>query len=451
MGTVPSPSFQGQSKYASDFQQVLTRAVAIASLPLQGLTNEVSTLTAQQSALNSLSSTFTSLQTAIQNLGAAATSVQAVSSNSSEITASATNSALPGTYTVSVGTLGSETTTISNPGSPVVTDPTSGNISSSSSYTLTINGTGHTITPTGSSLDDLASAINNSGLAVQATVVNVGTNASPDYRLSVTSNNLAADTLQLNDGSTDLLTQIAPGAPTSLTINGVPTTSNSSQVTLAPGVTINILQSTATPVTVRVSQNNTGLSNSLQGFVSAYNSARDAINGQYGQNAGPLSGDSIVLSLSQVLDSLTQYSGGTSGLTSLATLGVTVDPTGHLTFDPTALAGMSNADVQGFLGSATTGGFLQAATNQMNEVTDPTAGLFTTSLASISAQIGDENSLISQETDRINQMTATLQQKLSAADATISVLQTQFTYMSGLFAALYPNSSSTSTSSSTGA
>jgi len=450
MGTIPSPTFQGQSKYASDFQQVLTRAVAIASLPLRGLSNQVQTLTAQESALNGLSSTFGSLQTAIQNIGSASTSVQALSSDPTSIAASAASNTLPGTYRVSVTSLGTETTTISSAGSPVVTDPTTANISSATSFTLTINGTGHTITPTGTSLDSLATAITNSGLAVQATVVNVGTNASPDYRLSVTSNNLAADTLQLNDGTNNLLSQIAPGTPTSLTVNGVPTTSNSSQVTLAPGLTINILQATSSPVTITTSQNNSGLSNSLQGFVTAYNNARDGINAQYGQNAGPLSGNSIVLSSSQSLDSLMQYSGGTSGLTTLADLGVTVDPTGHLTFDPTALSSITPSDVQAFLGSAKTGGFLQTATNVMTEVMDPNTGLFPASLNSVQGQINHENSLISEETDRINQMSATLQQRLTAADATISVLQTQFSYMSGLFAALYPNSSNSS-GSGTGA
>jgi flagellar hook-associated protein 2 len=302
----------------------------------------------------------------------------------------------------------------------------------------------------GTSLDSLATTINNSGLAVQATVVNVGTNTSPDYRLSVTSNNLAADTLQLNDGTNNLLSQISPGSPTNLTVNGVPTTSNSSQVTLAPGLTINILQATTGPVTIKTSQDNSSLSNSLQGFVTAYNTARDAINAQYGQNAGALSGDSIILSLSQTLDSLTQYSGGTSGLTSLANLGVTVDATGHLALDQTALSSISPANVQAFLGSATTGGFMQAATNQLTSVTDPSTGLFQASLSSVQAQIGNENSLMSQESARINQMSATLQRKLSAADATIAVLQTQSTYMSNLFASMFPNSNNSSGTSSGG-
>ena len=48
MGTVSSPGFQGHSQYANDLQQVLTRAVSIAALPLQQLQNQQSTLTAQQ-------------------------------------------------------------------------------------------------------------------------------------------------------------------------------------------------------------------------------------------------------------------------------------------------------------------------------------------------------------------------------------------------------------------
>ena len=432
MGTIPTPVFQGQSQFASDFQQVLTRAVNIASLPMQQMQNQLTTFTSQQTALNGLSATFSALQTALQGIGSAATSVTATSSNSNAVSASATSSALPGTYTVQVNTLGSSTTTISSAGSPPVTDPTSGNISSAANFTLTINGTGHTITPTGTSLDSLAAAINGAGLNVQATVVNVGSTSSPDYRLSVTSTNLAPDTIQLNDGTNNLLTTLSTGAATSYTVNGVSTTSSSQQVTLAPGLTASLLQQTASPVTITVTPNTGALTTALSGFATAYNAAVDALGQQHGQNAGALAGDSNILTLGQALSSINQYTSAGTNALSLSSLGLDIDQNGHFSFDASALSSLSSSSLQQFLGGLTSGGFLQAANNTLTSITDPNTGIIQNSLATLQTDITNENNLISNQQDQITQMENTLQQQLSQADAALATLEAQNSFFTSM-------------------
>lgn len=459
MGSAPISSlfapitFNGSSKFSNDFQQILTRAVAIEGLPIQNLQNELSTLQSQQSDMTGLQTTFNSLQSAIQSLGSSASSATATSSDTSAVTATATSSALPGTYTIQVTNLGSATTTISNAGSPAVTDPTTGNISSASSFTLTVNGTNTTITPSGNSLDALATAINSANAGVQATVVNVGSNSSADYRLSLTSTHLAADTIQLNDGTNNLLTTISTGAPATYQLDGQNTTiqSNSDQVTLAPGLTVNMLQTTASPVTITVGQNNGSLSNALDGFATAYNAAVDALNAQHGQNAGALAGDGTILSLGQALTSITEYAGGSSGTTSLADLGLTLDSTtGHLSFDPSVLSGTNSSTIQQFLGGLTSGGFLQFANNTVTSLTDPTSGIIQDSLTSLQTSITNDNNKISTLQDQLTTYQNNLQQQLAAADSTISVLEQQVTYMGNLFATMYPNVNTTSANGSAG-
>ena len=49
-----SSIFTGSSRYSSDLQQVLSRAVSIASLPLHLLNNQLTTLQSRSSALDSL-------------------------------------------------------------------------------------------------------------------------------------------------------------------------------------------------------------------------------------------------------------------------------------------------------------------------------------------------------------------------------------------------------------
>ena len=440
--SIPPPTFSGQSKFASDFQQVLARAVAIASLPMQNMQNELATLQGQQSSLQGLQTTFASLQSAIQGISSSVGSVAATSSDPQALTAAATSSALPGTYTIQVDSLGSHTTTISNAVTPAVTDPSTGNISSSPSFTLTVDGNNFTITPSGSSLDALAAAINAAGANVQATIVNVGSNTSPDYRLAVTGNNLAADTIQLNDGTNNLLTTLSTGSPATYQVNGLSSiiSSNSTTVTLAPGLTANLLQTTASPATITVAQSTGPLSDSLSSFATAYNAAVDALAAQHGQNAGALAGDSTVLELGQALSSINTYTGGTSGLTSLADLGFTLDSTtGHLSFDPSVLSGASQATITQFLGSTASSGFLQFANNTLASAADPSTGIIQDSLNSLQTSISNESNLISQQQDQINTMQNNLQQQLANADATLSVLESQVTYMTNLFATMYPN------------
>ena len=439
MGTIPTPVFQGQSQFASDFQQVLTRAVNIASLPLQQMQNQLTTFTNQQTALTGLSATFSALQTALQGIGSAGTSVTATSSDSTSVSASATTSALPGTYSVQVTTPGSSTTTYSSAGSPPVTDPTSGNISSSANFTLTINGTAHTIKPSGTSLNSLAAAINSAGLNVQATVFNVGSTASPDYRLSVTSTNLAPDTIQLNDGTNDLLTTLSTGAATSYTVNGVSATSSSQQVTLAPGLTVSLLQHTTSPVTITVAPNTGAMSTALSGFATAYNAAVDALGQQHGQNAGALAGDSNILTLGQALSSINQYASAGSNPLSLSSVGLNIDKNGHFSFDETALNSLSSSSLQQFLGGLTTGGFLQAANNTLTSITDPNTGLIQNSLATLQTDITNENNLISAQQDQITQMESVLQQQLSQADAALATLEAQNSFFTSVLSTTNAN------------
>src|ERR1700722_18797734 len=117
-------TFSGSSTYSSAFQQVITRAVGIASLPMQSLQTAVTTLTGQQTELSTVGSDFNALQSALQAVGtAAAGSPTAQVSDPSAVGATATSGALPGTYTIQVDDPGSSTVTLSQAGIPPVTDP----------------------------------------------------------------------------------------------------------------------------------------------------------------------------------------------------------------------------------------------------------------------------------------------------------------------------------------
>jgi flagellar hook-associated protein 2 len=424
---------------------VITRAVAIASLPLQSLQQSVSSLTSQQSALSTVGANFTALQSAIQALGSATGgSPTAQVSDPSAVTAGASAGALPGTYTIQVDDPGSSTTTLSD-GLIKVTDPSSQDISASSTFTLTLNNVTTNITNSGGSLESLANSINAADAGVQATIVNVGSSSSPDYRLAVTSKNLGPDTIQLNDG-TNLLSTLTSGADAQYRLNGSgPGTdiqSTSSQVALSPGLTVNLLAQSSSPVTITVSQNFSGVQSAISNVVSAYNAAFDALAQNRGQSGGALTGDPLVLTLSNVLQQISQYASSSGSINSLADLGVTVSSTGELAFDPTQVSSDQTAITQ-FLGGISSGGFLQAANNDLTAVTETTSGLVASDYNSLQATITGENAQIADKQNQIATFQANLEQQLSLADAQIATLQAQNTYFQQLFTAEYGGTGTT--------
>ncbi len=452
MGSLPTVTFTGQSTYSASLQAQLNRALDIAALPIQQMQQQVAGLQSQQQALTGMQSAFSSLQNALQSIGSdSAGTLSANSSDPSVVSATATASALPGTYSIQVIQAGAPTQTLSSSGLTTVTDPTTGNISSASSFTLTVNGSPFTISPAANNLEALATAINGAGAGVQATVVNVG-GSSVDYRLAVTSSNAGATTIQLSDGGPNpLLTTLATGTPAEYTVDGSGTQvqSNSNQVTLAPGLTVNLLQPSSSPVTITVGADYSALSNDLSNFVSAYNNASSAADQQIGQNAGPLAGQSIVYSLTGVLNNLVNYTNGFGGVNSLASLGVTMGSNGQLSFDSTTFDTQNIAQIQQFLGGVTTGGFLQTAANALTGVADPSSGNIQSEFNLLQTQVTNDNTQITNQETRVSDLQTNLTQQLSQADATIANLQAQTTYYTQLFNAEY-NYSNTGNSSSGG-
>ncbi len=133
--TAPA-TFSGVSNYASSLQQVLTRAVGIASLPLQSDEVQLNSMQTTYSDLQGLDSAFSNLQQSISSLQSTLNS-NLLTSSVSDSTVSATvgSGATAGTYTISVGSLGSYSTALSDAGTTTVADPTTQGLSDSSTFT----------------------------------------------------------------------------------------------------------------------------------------------------------------------------------------------------------------------------------------------------------------------------------------------------------------------------
>jgi flagellar capping protein FliD len=189
--------------------------------------------------------------------------------------------------------------------------------------------------------------------------------------------------------------------------------------------------------TITVSADLSSVSNALSNFVASYNSAVAELQKNYGQNGGALTGDSTVLDMSQVLSQIGTYTDSTGGsITNLTQLGLEFTDTGTLTFDPTAISGLSQSqitDALSFLGSPTGGGFLQFATNTLDGITDPTTGVIATESQSLQNQVNTDQTQITNDQTQITQLQANLQAQMAASDALIATLQQQNTFLQGLF------------------
>jgi flagellar hook-associated protein 2 len=425
------------SSYSSDLQQVLSRAVAIASLPLTQLNSTLTNLQNRSAELQTLNGKFSAVQSAVQAMSNAASSTSAQVSDSSVIAAQSDATAAAGSYAIHVVSAGAPSSALSQSTLPVVTDPSTQSISTATSFTLSVDNTPVTITPAANTLSSLADAINSSGANVTATIVNLGSPSAPNYQLSLQSTKLGTIALQLNDGSNDLMGALAAGSVAQYQINGQPATpisSDSSTVTIAPGVTVDLLESGDSTVTV--AQSSQAQANALSSFATAYNAAVDELNVNRGQGGGALTGDALIYTLSQSLRDISSFTGGSGSVQNITDVGLTFDKNGHLNFDQTVFTNAVAAhpgDVSAFLGSPTTGGFLKDATDTMNGLGDPTNGVLETTIASAQTAIDNQNQKISDEQDRITALTTSLTSRIDAADALIASLEQQQTYFTTLF------------------
>ncbi len=434
--------FTGTSRYSSDFRNIIDRAVAIASLPLARLQSDTSNLQAQASALGRLRTAFESLRNAVTGLEQATgiSGYTTAVSNGAILTASISSGALAGVWSLEVTSLGAWTSTLSKDGLIRVSDPTTQNISTATSFTLTVNGTPTVITPEAATLYELVEAINEAGLDVEASIVNLGSTSSPDYRLAIRSTKLGSVSIQLSDGAEDLLDTLATGTKASFKVNGMATAveTDSRTVTLAPGLTITLLgvSEPGVATTVTVSRSSSAFTQALSSLVAAYNAALDALDAHRGEGAGALAGQSVVRMLGDALRRLTRYESGTSSIRTLTALGLTYDDQGRLSLDTTAFqhaVGGNPALLTEFLGSSSDGGFLGWANEVLDGLLDATGGVLTVTAEALEDQMEAQERRIEVEQERVDRVHEDLVARMAAADAMIAALEQQAEYITQLF------------------
>jgi flagellar hook-associated protein 2 len=433
MSSSTNSIFTGSSTYSTDFQNLITRAVSIASLPITQLTSQKTALGNQSSEITTLASKFSSLQSALQSVDQSLSgSYSASSSDTSVVTASVSSDAVESDYSIQVSDIGAYSTMMTG------TWSASG---SAHTYQLYVGDQEYDVTSDDGSASSLASAINASySSQVHATVVNVGSSSSPDYRLSLQSTKLTSATLDLRDDGTSIASVQTAGRPAQYEIDGsgVTVSSDSRTVSVATGVTLTIVGQSTSAVDVSVTRTTASLGSALSSFANAYNAVASELTAQRGSSGGALAGQSIVRELSDVLSHIATYT-TTSGLSGLSALGLDLGSDGQLTYDSSALSSTatSNADeLSAFLGSVSGGGFLKAANDALNSIDDSSTGLLATTQSALQSQITNLTNTIDDKQTQVDNLQTQLQQQMAAADAAIATMQQQYTYLSNMFQAM---------------
>ncbi len=336
-----------------DVRQIVDQLMYIEAVPIRRLEDRGSLFQQKIDAYEALQTRLSELAGKIGALNSPDNFAArlAKSSNEDILTADASSTAAEGTYNITVNRLA----LVDN----FVTDATfteSDEVIGTGSFDLTVGSetTNITIDGTNNTLEGLKNAINNSGANARAAIVNDGSG----FRLTVTSQgsgsenaiSVANNTLQLGDSSPLTFSRTHIIADTSeldaeLIVNGLTITSSGNSVAnVIEGVTLDLTGTSASTVSLTISNDTDQVREGIQDFVDAYNDAVGFINSQFtvvsaSGRGGTLAGDGLLRRVQSDLGAIvrTSIEGTGTSLSTLGSAGISLQSDGTLEIESSKL------------------------------------------------------------------------------------------------------------------
>ena len=291
--------------------------------------------------------------------------------------------------------------------------------------------------------------------------MNLGTTEAPNYTITLQSAKLGKVALQLKSGSPpptdtsgDLLdvdeksaTNPLLGAKAEYKVNGATVQTNGRSVTLAPDLTAELVKADAgQEVTVEVKRSAATAKTALKNFANAYNSLVSELDKMTGKN-GALVGNSLVQSIrTQFRNALTQTFAGE--FASLAKIGMEFQRDGTVSLNETTFdneAGSRFPQLKALIGTETDLGLVKTLTAAVNSIASTKGGGFPAeTVTSLRKSLEGQDKRIEAETERIENLTRDLQERIAKADAMIAQLEQQAGYFTGMFEVMRANQRSMS-------
>jgi flagellar hook-associated protein 2 len=355
MPTITSPGIAS----GLDVNNIITQLMSLERIPLNKLTTKEASYNAKLTAYGSIKGALSSLETAAKALATDSTiSGKSVSvSDSTVLAASASSTAVAGSYSLSITQLAKSHTVRSNTSYAATSDSFNTGtlaiaIHGGTAVNVTIDGTNNT-------LAGIRQAINDADAGVTATIINDGTTnrlvlssdtsgSVGDISVAVTDDGSGGTHALLGLDSASLV-QTQPADDAVLIINGIAITRTSNTITDAiEGVTLSLAKGTVTTpgtATLTIAKDTAATTTAVDTFVKAYNTAVGLLktSSAYGASittGAALAGDGTVRALQSQLSSLVQssVSGVAGGISTLSDMGISIKTGGTLEVDSAKLA-----------------------------------------------------------------------------------------------------------------
>jgi flagellar hook-associated protein 2 len=301
-----------------DVGSIVDSLIHVESAPIRRMKSQVTVLQSRINAYQNLNSTMSSLSNSINRVLFGTTDAPFViphsfderlsrsvflkhtvkSSDDKVVSASASNATTGGSYSLTVNSLARAKSEASSGFS----DPSS-NLAGTGSLTITTgdrNPVVIEIDESNNTLYGIRNAINRADAGVTATIINDG--SEHPYRLLITSKNTGTANVftieeTLSGGQALGFEQTQAAADANFIVNGITISKSSNVVSdVIGGVTLNLKDVSATPVTIHIESDTDSIVNTVNEFIAAYNAVNTFINHQFTYNAssekaGVLSGD----------------------------------------------------------------------------------------------------------------------------------------------------------------
>jgi flagellar hook-associated protein 2 len=435
-----------------DLSGMLTKIMAVESLPLNQMNQQLSSFQSKVSGLGTIMSYMSSLQTASFNLVSPANIdlYSATSSDTTVATATATTGAAIGNYSINVSQLATAQSLSSAAFANSTTTIGTGTLNISggggSAFSVTIDSSNNTVagiasainTATGNTGVQASVVTDTSGARLVLTAKNTG--SANAISVGVTESPVGSGLAQMSyTGTIKNLSEVQPAKDAALTMNGLPISSSSNTLsTQIAGVTINLSKPGSS--IIGVSRDTSGVTKAVTNFVNAYNSLMSSIKSQTSydstsKTAAALNGDATVRNAQQKLSrSLFNTTAGVTGAYKyLSDIGVSMQKDGTLSIDSTKLnnAASSNfTDLKSLLA-----GFGQSYGTNMSNLTSAT-GMINSHISGLNTSITKENRDISAFQDRLTLIQARYQTQFSALDSLVSQMNQTSSYLTQQLAKL---------------
>jgi flagellar hook-associated protein 2 len=441
-----------------DFQQVVTQLVSVQRAPIDRLSEDQKSLRTKLTDYQALGASLLKLQSSAATLKSSSgfDRFTASTGDADILTVTAASGATPGNYTMKVTQLAAAHQITNEAATAVASATTSIVAGASAAFSFQVgSGAVQTVTlSSGASLDDLKTGINDLSAGVTASVLNTGTEATPSYRLVLTSTTtgsangvtITADETSLDflngsgTGGTDTL-QAAQNATIVLgdpTANPITIERSTNSITDAiSGVTLTLKSTTAvgTTVNVAVSRDATAIKTDVKALVNAYNEIVEFINDRASYDVDKKQGGVFYAEgapktiLSRLRQALADDVGGLTGLTAVGALGFKTERDGTITINDSTLDAALSTNYTGvknlFIGQTATTGVAQRISNAVDALDAVDSGPLTLRQNSLTKDISSLSNRITAKENSLVLYEEQLQLQYAQLDGLLRQMQGQ--------------------------